>query len=115
MTEFEYRLDGKAIIINGKVIKLPYPSVQALILHGLIIVRVEPPIGEIYNRNILALESNGRLKWQISESPHGTEADKPYMFISINDRNELIAGNWNGVDYIVDLHDGSISTKSFSK
>ena len=115
MTELKYSLNEEVLAVIGKAIDLPYPVVQAFDFQGLIIVRVEPTIGEIYNRNIFALDNIGEIKWQIAESPHGTEADKPYTSISVTAENELIAGNWNGVDYVVALGDGSISTKSFNK
>ena len=115
MTKLNYSLKEGVLSVNGKAIELPYPSVQAIDFQGLIIARVEPAIGEIYNRNIFALDRSGEIKWQIVESPHGAEADKPYTSISVTDTNELVAGNWNGVDYVVALGSGFISTKSFNK
>lgn len=113
--KLNYSINEGVLTVKGKVIELPYPSVQAIDLQGFIIVRVEPTIGEIYNRNIFALDDGGNIKWQIVESPHGTEMDKPYTSISVTADNGLLAGNWNGVDYAVALVDGSISTKSFNK
>ncbi len=106
--------DG-VLIVQGKEIKLPYPAVQALDYQGLIVVRVDPEVGQIFNRNVFALDANGGVKWQITESPHGTEVDKPYTYITISEDNQLIAGNWNGVDYAVTLDDGSITPISFIK
>lgn len=100
---------------NGLQVKLPFPSVQALDVDGLIIVRIEPAIGAVYNRNVFALSENGNIEWQIEESPHGTERDKPYTSISVIGPSQLVAGNWNGVDYLVSLRDGSISAKAFNK
>lgn len=115
MNELKYRVNEGVLTINEKEIKLPYPVIEVLNFQGLIIVRVEPSIGEIYNQNIFAIDNTGKIMWQIVESPHGTEADKLYTSISVLAENQLIAGNWNGVDYAVDLDDGSISTKSFNK
>ncbi len=115
MMELNYSINEGVLMVKGKAIELPYPSVQAIDIQGLIVVRVEPAIGEIYNRNIFALDGSGEVKWQIAESPHGTEADKPYTSISVTEDRELVAGNWNGVDYVVALGDGSISTRSFNK
>jgi hypothetical protein len=115
MTELNYILNEGVLLVQGKVIDLPYPAVQALDFQGLIVVRVEPAIGETYNRNVFALDGNGSVKWQIAESPHGTEDDKPYTSISIREGKKLVAGNWNGVDYAVAFGDGSITTESFNK
>ena len=76
--------------------------------------RVEPVINEVFNGNIFAVDANGEIKWQIAESQHGSEVDQPYTSISKME-NKLIAGNWNGVDYVVDMEDGSILTTSFNK
>ncbi|MEE9444899.1 MAG: hypothetical protein V3V19_04460 [Cocleimonas sp.] len=100
--------------MNREEVNLPYPVVQALDFNGIVMARVEPEIYEIFNCNIFAVDGKGKIKWQIEESPHGTEVDKPYTSISIME-NKLIAGNWNGVDYVVDIKDGSIRTQSFNK
>lgn len=81
----------------------------------MVIVRIEPSKGEIFNRNIFAVSNHGEIVWQIAESPHGTQTDKPYTSVYIGDGGELMAGNWNGVDYVVAAEDGSIKTKSFRK
>ncbi|MDX2502981.1 MAG: hypothetical protein QNL62_00690 [Gammaproteobacteria bacterium] len=115
MSKIKYSIHEGELIVNGKEIKLPYPAEEALIFQDILIVRVEPAIGKIYNRNVFALLANGEIKWQISESPHGTEADKPYMNIYLSKDGKLIAGNWNGVDYFVGIVDGSIIASSFKK
>ena len=107
-------VDG-VIKIGGKEVELQWPIVQALKHHGLIIVRVEPPVGEIFNRNIFGLDADGEVVWQIEESPHGGGIDRPYMNILINENDELIASNWNGIDYIVSLDNGSVQVKTFNK
>lgn len=111
----DFSLNEGVLIMADKVIELPCPVIQALDFQRLIIVRVDPAFGEIYNRNIFALDANGEVKWQIAESPHGTEDDKPYTSLGINDGTELIVGNWNGVGYTVSLGDGSITVNSFNK
>ncbi len=115
MKRLNYVLSEGVLTVENRVVTLPYPTAQALNFNELVVVRVEPDIGKIYNKNIFALDGDGKIKWQIAESPHGTEVDKPYTSIFITTENELLAGNWNGVDYIVSAEDGSISTKSFNK
>ncbi len=115
MTELNYSLNKGVLMVQGRVIEFPYPVVQSLEFQGLILVRLDPALGVTFNRNIFALDANGEVKWQITESPHGTEADKPYTSISITEKSQLIVGNWNGVDYVVALNDGSIIPQSFNK
>lgn len=115
MKELIYNVHNGQLSVAGKTVELPYPVVQGLDWEGLIIVRLEPAIGDIYNRNVMALNGAGEIHWEIAQSPHGTEADSPYTSISVTENNELVAGNWNGVDYFVSKDDGEISTKSFNK
>lgn len=115
MSEVKYKLDESVITINGKAINMPYTVAQVLICDDMVIVRVEPVCGEIFNTNIYGFTVEGNCKWQIEESPHGTEADKPYTSIFLSEDNKLIAGSWSGVDYIVDLCTGGITTVAFNK
>jgi hypothetical protein len=115
MSELDFSIDDGAVSINGKVVDLPYPVAEALTVGELVIVRVEPTIGEVFNSNVYGFKADSSCKWQIAESPHGTEADKPFTSISVSPDNQLVAGNWNGVDYLVDLMNGAISTVSFNK
>lgn len=95
--------------------ELPYPIVETVLYGDLLIVRLEPPVGTIFNRNVFALTSDGHTKWQIEESPHGTVAEKPYVRISFDSTGSLVASNWIGIDYCVDPKDGRIRTKAFNK
>ncbi|SEL93901.1 hypothetical protein SAMN05216359_1305 [Roseateles sp. YR242] len=76
---------------------------------------IEPPPGVLFNRNVLAFTGAAEPAWQIEESPHGTERDKPYVGITRNDDDELIASNWNGVDYRLNPESGRLTVKAFQK
>ncbi|MFT3715636.1 MAG: hypothetical protein QM774_06735 [Gordonia sp. (in: high G+C Gram-positive bacteria)] len=96
-------------------VELPYPAADLLHVGDLGIVRVAPPEGVVYNRNVFAVNGDGGLVWQIQESPHGTQDDKPYTAIWIGADGRLMAGSWNGVDYEVSLVDGTVSPCAFPK
>lgn len=104
--------DGK-ISIQGHEICLPYTVSKALSCLGLIIVKIDPPAGRFSNRNIFALSMNGEVCWQIQESPHSTQDDKPYVDISIDSSGALIADNWNGVSYLVNQINGNVTADRF--
>ncbi len=70
---------------------------------------MEPPPGQCFNRNGLAVNPDASLRWQIAESPHGTETDRPFMNLIINDHAELIAASWSGVQYRVNLGTGALT------
>lgn len=105
----------KTVSVDGKNIELPAYLKQTLELGDLTIVRVYPSNDELnsyphndFNRNVYAYNSSGELVWQIQEAPHGgVGEDKAYMIVKI-DKGKLVAGNWIGVDYEVNLEDGTV-------
>ena len=103
------------LTIGDRTFDLPHPVEEALTYHDLIIVRLEPPAGVIFNRNVYGISHEGEVLWQIEESPHGTQEDKPYVNINIGQNHDLIAGNWNGVSYSVNPENGKITVVSFDK
>lgn len=107
-------VNGK-LTIGGRAIVLPHLIEASLTYHDLIVVRVEPPAGVIFNRNVFGFNHEGDLLWQIEESPHGTQEDKPYVNIYEGQNGDLIAGNWNGVSYSVNPENGIITVVSFDK
>jgi hypothetical protein len=115
MTIDVFAISDSKIFVQGKEISLPHPVTEAKIYHDLIIVKVEPPPRTIFNRNIFGLSKNGEIRWQIQESPHGTQKDKPYIDVFITPSGALIAANWNGVSYSVDPDNGKITVDAFNK
>ena len=115
MTETWHRIDDGILWIAGQPISLPQPVREALHHNDRLLILVEPAPDVIFNRNIFALSMHGELLWQIEESPHGTEVDKPYMNLHCDKNGVVIAGNWNGLSYSVDLHNGTVSVAAFEK
>lgn len=114
MSELDNELCGILSVAGGGVIDLSRSAAQRLEVQGFLIVRIEPDVGSTYNRNVFALH-RGKILWQIEESPHGADKDKPFTSISLGMGGEVIAGNWNGVDYSVDISSGTIKVKNFRK
>lgn len=115
MSALSCRLENGRLFIGNGSIDLPYPVSEIIDFGDSIAVRVEPPVGVIFNRNVFAFSERGDPLWQIEESPHGTENDKPYVKIIRERDGGLVAYNWNGVDYLVDMANGAITTKAVSK
>lgn len=115
MNKIPFVISNKELTIDGNIVDIPHSIEEALTYHDFIIVRVKPPAGIIFNRNVFGVESDGEILWQIEESPHGTQEDKPYVNVYISKNNKLIAGNWNGVSYSVNSENGKITTVSFDK
>ena len=110
-----FKVKEGSVFIANRSIGLPYPVGEVVECRDAIVVRVEPPAGVIFNRNVFAFTAQGDLLWQIEESPHGTEKDKPYVGILVSQDGSLVVANWIGVDYLVNVKSGSITTKAFNK
>lgn len=93
----------------------PRTAKQEITCGDICIVLIDTPVGASLNRNVFGYSAAGESLWQIQESPHGTQNDKPYTSLHINDNNQLIAGNWNGVDYSVNLENGTVTAVAFDK
>lgn len=115
MIKTSFQVKDGALWIAGTHIELPCEVGEILEAEGLVVVRLEPPIGQVFNRNIFAYSEQGLLLWQIEESPHGTEPDRPYVAISKDEAGGVVAANWNGIDYSVNLDNGYIKAKAFNK
>jgi len=105
------------IRIGGREINFPAQIEQKIELHGLYIVRIYPTDDELdvypqekLNRNVYAYNETGGLVWQIDEVPHGDkDSAKAYMNIWV-EKGDLIASNWVGLDYRVNLKNGSVDS-----
>ncbi len=112
-------METRFLDVPGIRVELPAPIRQKIELQGIVIIRVYPSDDELddypqekLNRNVYAYKVTGELLWEIQEAPHGAERDKPYMNIWL-DGDKLIAGNWIGTEYFVDLSSGEVKQTKF--
>jgi len=90
---------------------------QIIEVSKLKVVRKYPPDEELVNypqkklnRNVEAYDQDENLVWVIEEAPDGGEnQDKAYMNIWLEE-DRLVAGNWIGIDYLVDVNTGAVSS-----
>jgi hypothetical protein len=115
MTSKIFEINDGLLFIANNHIDTPFKVEKVVYLNDQVIALMEPPAKTAFNRNIISYSTEGNLLWQIQESPHGTQIDKPYTSLHINDHKQLIAGNWNGVDYAVDLENGIVTAAAFDK
>lgn len=109
-----YYIKNSLLYINGNEIQLDYKVAESISLNEFVIVRVIPPTKIKFNRNIFAFNSDGSLKWQIKESPHGGDSDKPFMGLHTSG-NDVIASNWLGIDYKININNGEIDAIKFTR
>ncbi|RMN52662.1 hypothetical protein SAMN05444506_11415 [Pseudomonas syringae] len=107
-------VDGELWIERRRVC-MPYPVNTFLQFGGKVLIRLEPSVGTIFNRNIFAVSMAGEVLWQIDESSHGTQADKPFMSLYRDENDQVVVGCWNGVTYAVDVENGNIRVIQFDR
>jgi hypothetical protein len=103
----------KRLTINNNSIDLPFDIENLIELKDMIVIILDdnetlPSDSRLLDRNIYAFNKQAHEIWRIQQCPHGGEQPKPYMLIKKNENGELIASNYIGVDYIVNLNNGSV-------
>jgi hypothetical protein len=102
------------IFIGNSKIDLPRKVDQILIADDKIIYRFVVDGKDVSNRNIGALNFLGEPEWVIAEVDSKAKF-KEYDRMYINEKGELIACCYIGVDCLVDTLNGSIKYVSFQK
>jgi hypothetical protein len=109
-----HSVDSGILTLDGKRVTLPLPVGQVVDVGTALVVRLDVLTGTHLNRNVYLFDAAGRIVWQIEESPDGGVRDKPYMHVKFQD-GVLIAENWIGVDYYVNLTSGKVKAFQLSK
>ncbi len=115
MKKITFEIIKGILTVDGQTVDIPEFAENALEYGGLLIVKLDPPTGVVFNRNVFGITAHSHVQWQIEESPHGTQDDKPFTDVYIDNEGSLIAANWNGVSYSVDPDNGKITVSSFDK
>jgi len=105
---------GRELNIEGKEIAFDYNIKEFVEHQGKIVVLLEVPSDEVDNRNVVCLNQEGEVLWRIQESPHGTQTDKPYVDLRV-ENGILVADNWTGVQYKVDVRTSEIQEYGFDR
>ena len=113
MRKNEIEYTDNVINIYGCVVECEAPIRDVQRIDNLVLVRLEFPIGAINNRNIFAYNESGQLVWQIQEG-RNVYRDSPYTGMRVKG-DEIMAYNWDGADYRVNVEDGSVEFVQFSR
>ena len=81
------------LLIGNDTILFKYPIKDILEISGMLIVRLESPIGVTYNENVFGISfSEKRIKWRIGKRKYNLK-DCPYTYIRMVE-NHLRLFNW---------------------
>lgn len=104
------------VISEGRLIakhEFQWPIKQVIEFLKSYVIRLEPDLGTIDNRNVYGINYNGEVIWRI-ENGTFVYKDSPFTGMSkLGDKVKLL--NWDGSDWIVDPETGEVIERSFSK
>ena len=104
----------KIIFPNSKKIKCIYPIKNNLIFKDILIVMLDVPIKNKYNRNVFAYDSIGNEIWQI-DNLFPNDDDCPYNMIKIDENELLHLYNWCGFVVKLNPMTGEVVDRIFTK
>ncbi|MEK7413638.1 MAG: hypothetical protein AAB263_10035 [Planctomycetota bacterium] len=111
------QVNNEMLYLGGHKMAHLHPAKQMVeIGRRLYVVRFDPPPSDPErNRNIVGYDGAGNILWRIAECPHGGNRPKPYMHVKIDRNIRVIASNWIGADYFVDLTTGAVTAVDFDR
>jgi hypothetical protein len=103
--ENKYRVKDNKLIVGDCLILFDFPIKDVVEISEMLIVRVESPMGKIYNENVFGVSlSEKKIKWQIekrSKKYPGLAKDCPFIEVFVSE-NKLRLNNWCSHYLIVD-------------
>lgn len=107
MAQNHFALRDEVLYANGNKVATRFPVTQELFFDDIAIVILYAPPKTIYNENVLAYGSDGEVVWQLLASKYGGTDDNPYVNIERLEPGFILATDWNGIQYRVNIKDGS--------
>ncbi|KPF92236.1 hypothetical protein IP81_09615 [Novosphingobium sp. AAP83] len=110
-----YTIDGANLVLSGLdlPVKMPYPIEKVVVVENTLAVLLTIPRGTVENENVMGLNADGEIIWQIERIPHVYE-DSPYINIAVENR-DLIAFNWDGDKVNISPTNGKAKRIGYSK
>ena len=108
--------DEQLTVVSSDSIKrvtFPFKVKQVEKFDDVLVVRLEIPMGTIFNENVFGVSAEGKVIWQIEKMSYVYE-DSPFTGMGKEGHYAKLC-NWDGTDLLVNPNTGEIAKKSFSK
>ncbi|NHA04490.1 hypothetical protein G7092_11815 [Mucilaginibacter sp. HC2] len=111
-----HQVDQKKIILEkGNIVEFDFPIKETLAFDGKIIVLLDILENIRYNKNVFAIDFDGKILWQIAKTEN-LDMIGYCPFISIEIENlKLVSFNWCGFKFTVDAKTGYVTERIFTK
>lgn len=107
-------LNNILFVDNLEVYSFIFDIKDFIVLDERIVVLINSPTKSLFNENIFCIDKNGQLIWQVEKVVHIYE-DSPYDKI-VNCNNESIeAWNCDSCNYLINIQNGKIISRRFTK
>jgi len=101
------------IFPDGVRVTFPFPLAEFIEFQPVVVVRLDVPIGKIFNENVFGVSACGDIVWQIKRRKYVYE-NCPYMNLSRSNSN-IVAHNWDCLDLVLDPKTGTVIETVHSK
>ncbi len=112
MKKIEWSLEQGKMQVNGNHVSLPNIVIKAVEINDLVLVLLDH---SSMDRNIFALNQEGKIAWQIEAPSYGGNEPKPFTELAITSTGKVQAFNWNGFLHELDPTTGKTVSLKFTK
>ena len=115
----EVAIDGKKLILPQKAVTFKFNIAQAYSVSGFYVILLDIPDDiQDKNDNIYALTDDGKPKWKVHVNPKinpELKMSSPFVGMSFLQNGNLSATNLYGINYEIDVKDGSLLSSRLVK
>jgi hypothetical protein len=115
MSVNNYSTEGNTVIIGGNRVGFLYPVATVIPINNIFVVRLDVPIGEIFDRNVYGISNAGKILWQIAASGRKGKVDKCYVSLVDNANGGVVVSDFWGFDYSLNMNSGEVTSKAFNR
>jgi outer membrane protein assembly factor BamB len=110
----EIEINGSKVNIDGEVVSLPGDVADIIEFDNLIVIRYETEGKDPDSDNIWAIDYDGHLVWKAQPVEAPTNDVNTYVKIRAV-KGELLASDWKGMEYKLNLDSGNPIESTFRK
>lgn len=102
------------LCIHDRPVATSLPAINAIALDEIVIVLLDDE-GAPDPRNIVAFDGAGELVWRVGEQARGGGGTQSFVALWVGEGGQVLARNWNGVEYEVLPTDGSLEVNGLRR
>jgi hypothetical protein len=103
---------NQVTLASGATATFPFPVADAINFKDVVVVRLEPPRGTIFDENVFGIEADGHTIWQIQPEYPPTQ-DASWGGLEERDGNAVVS-NWESKICYIDPKTGKVVRRGMS-